>query len=34
MKNWKKIKVNIEKNCVLALPLGQKKIMPLFIAQM
>ena len=34
MKNWKKIKVNIEKNCVLALQLGQKKNHALFIVQM
>ena len=35
MKNWKKIKVDIEKICVLALQLCQKKkFMPLFIVQM
>ena len=35
MKNWKKIKVNIEKNmCVRFAIMPKKKIMPLFIVQM
>ena len=36
MKNWKKIKVNIEKNmCVsFAIMPKKKKVMPLFIVQM
>ena len=34
MKNWKKIKVNIEKNmCVSFAITPKKKIMPLFILQ-
>ena len=34
MKNWKKIKVNIEKNmCVSFEIMPKKKIMPLFIVQ-
>ena len=36
MKNWKKIKVNIEKNMCVSfeiMPKKKKKIMPLFIVQ-
>ena len=34
MKNWKKVKVNIEKNiCASFAIMPKKKIMPLFIVQ-